>query len=61
MPKDALIRAILDAKKAQFLQEGIRWFDLMRKKMTVVHNNYDANGLETFTELFSGEIRIGEF
>lgn len=50
-PKEALIRTILDAKKSQFLQEGIRWFDLMRKKMTVVHNNYDANAVETFAEL----------
>lgn len=49
--KQALITAILDAKKSQFLQEGIRWFDLMRRKMTVVHNNIDANTLETFTEL----------
>lgn len=49
--KEALIRAILDAKKSQFLSEGIRWFDLMRKKMTVVHNNYDAAGFETFAEL----------
>jgi len=49
--KEALITAILDAKKSQFLQEGIRWFDLMRKNMTVVHNHIDANGNETFTEL----------
>ena len=50
-PKQALITAILDAKKSQFLQEGIRWFDLMRRKMTVKHNNFDATGLETFVEL----------
>lgn len=50
-PKEALIRTILDAKKSQFLQEGIRWFDQMRKKMTVVHNNFDAVGKETFAEL----------
>lgn len=50
-PKQAVIKAILDAKKSQFLQEGIRWFDLMRKNMTVVHNIYDANGNETFAEL----------
>lgn len=50
-PKDGLITAILDAKKSQFLQEGIRWFDILRRKITVKHNNYDAVGLETFAEL----------
>lgn len=50
-PKLGLITTILDAKKSQFLQEGLRWFDLMRRKMTVKHNHYDATGLETFSEL----------
>lgn len=56
-PKAALIRTILDAKKSQFLQEGIRWFDLMRRNMTVVHNHFDPNGLETFDELKPGDPR----
>lgn len=56
-PKQALITAILDAKKSQFLSEGIRWFDLMRRKMTVKHNKYDATGLETFVELKPGDPR----
>lgn len=50
-PKVGLITTILDAKKSQFLQEGLRWFDILRRKITVVHNNYDIAGLETFTEL----------
>jgi hypothetical protein len=50
-PKAGLIRTILDAKKSQFLQEGLRWFDLLRRKITVVHNNLDANGKETLVEL----------
>jgi hypothetical protein len=50
-PKAGLIRTILDAKKSQFLQEGLRWFDILRRKMTVRHNNYDAVGNETFADL----------
>lgn len=50
-PKAGLIKTILDAKKAEFLQEGIRWFDIIRRRLTVVHNHIDATGLETFTEL----------
>lgn len=50
-PKAGLIKTILDAKKAEFLQEGLRWFDILRRKLTVVHNNYDITGLETFAEL----------
>ncbi|MGF1924288.1 MAG: RagB/SusD family nutrient uptake outer membrane protein, partial [Bacteroidia bacterium] len=56
-PKQAVITAILDAKKSQFLSEGIRWFDLMRRKMTVKHNKYDPTGLETFVELKPGDPR----
>ena len=49
--KEALIKAVLEAKKSQFLQEGLRWFDVLRRKITVVHNNFDITGLETFAEL----------
>ncbi|RZL48915.1 MAG: RagB/SusD family nutrient uptake outer membrane protein [Pedobacter sp.] len=56
-PKEGLIRAILDAKKSQFLQEGLRWFDILRRKITVVHNNFDAVGLETFAELKADDPR----
>lgn len=50
-PKAGVIKLILDTKKAQFLQEGIRWFDILRTKMTVKHNIIDALGNETFIEL----------
>jgi hypothetical protein len=56
-PKEGLIKTILDAKKAEFLQEGMRWFDIIRRRLTVVHNNFDATGLETFTELKPGDKR----
>lgn len=50
-PKEGLIATVLQAKKSQFLQEGLRWFDVLRRKITVVHNIYDIAGLETFIEL----------
>jgi len=46
-----LISLILDVKKAQFLQEGIRWLDILRNRITVRHNVFDAQGVETFIEL----------
>lgn len=50
-PKEGLIKLILETKKAQFLQEGLRWLDVIRTGMTVKHNVYDAQGNETFIEL----------
>ena len=35
--KKAIITAILDFKRAEFLHEGMRWFDILRHKLTVVH------------------------
>lgn len=52
--KQGLIRTILDAKKAEFLQEGLRWFDILRRDITVVHNTIVPTG-ETFAELKPGD------
>ncbi|ANI88804.1 hypothetical protein A9P82_05580 [Arachidicoccus ginsenosidimutans] len=49
--KEGVIRAILDAKKAEFLQEGLRWLDIVRTGITVRHNVIDSRGVETFIEL----------
>lgn len=49
--KTGVIRAILDAKKAEFLQEGLRWLDIVRTGITVRHNVIDSKGVETFIEL----------
>jgi len=54
-PKQGLIRTILDAKKAEFLQEGLRWWDIIRRDITVVHNTIDINAKETFAELKPGD------
>lgn len=49
--KTGIIRAILDAKKAEFLQEGLRWMDIVRTGISVRHNVIDSKGVETFIEL----------
>ncbi|MNR45638.1 hypothetical protein D3C85_1645080 [compost metagenome] len=53
--KQGLIKTILDAKKAEFLQEGLRWFDIIRRDLTVVHNTIDITTKETFAELKPGD------
>ncbi|MBS7565728.1 RagB/SusD family nutrient uptake outer membrane protein [Mucilaginibacter sp. Bleaf8] len=49
--KQVLIQFILDTKKAQFLQEGMRWMDILRHRITVRHNVYNEKGAESFIEL----------
>ncbi len=50
-PHDGIIRTILDAKKAEFLQEGIRWMDIVRRGLTIRKNLYSPTGVESFVEL----------
>lgn len=49
--KEAIIQTVLDFKKRAFLTEGLRWFDILRHRITVKHNFIDHNGEETFIEL----------
>ncbi|SFW83785.1 RagB/SusD family nutrient uptake outer membrane protein [Chitinophaga sancti] len=42
---NALLNTILDFKRAEFLQEGHRWFDLQRYGVTITH--YDIYGNKT--------------
>lgn len=56
-PKEAIIKAALQAKKVEFLQEGIRWFDIVRKNIPVVHNMIDATGIETDIVLEADDLR----
>jgi hypothetical protein len=37
----ALINTVLDFKRVEFLYEGIRWFDIIRHRIPVVHTSYD--------------------
>jgi hypothetical protein len=35
--KQGLMQALLEFKAAEFVQEGMRWFDILRHKLTVYH------------------------
>jgi starch-binding outer membrane protein, SusD/RagB family len=39
------LKAVLDLKRAEFVQEGMRWFDLLRHKMPVTHLRTDGSSL----------------
>mgnify|MGYP001034064263 CR=1 FL=1 len=56
-PKEVIIKLILESKKAEFLQEGLRWLDIIRHGLTVRHNKYDALGRETFDDLGPTDLR----
>jgi hypothetical protein len=36
--QSGLLRTILDFKRAEYVQEGMRWFDILRYKIPVTHN-----------------------
>ena len=40
--KKGLLQALLDFKAAEFIQEGMRWFDILRHDITVVHPRVDG-------------------
>lgn len=56
-PKEGLIKTILEAKKAEFLQEGIRWLDLVRRHMPVIKNSISPIGEESTIELKPDDLR----
>lgn len=56
-PKEGLIKTILDLKRAEFVSEGLRWFDIIRHDLTVKHNKLDENGASTTVELKPGDPR----
>jgi len=56
-PKAGLIATILDFKKKEFTQEGLRWFDILRYKLPVTHRVYAANGSFTTIELTAEDPR----
>jgi len=52
LPEDdgekALIETILQFKQLAFITEGMRWLDILRHRIPVVHNFIDFDGTETF-------------
>ncbi|WP_207924550.1 RagB/SusD family nutrient uptake outer membrane protein [Pedobacter changchengzhani] len=49
--KQGIIKLILDTKKTHFLQEGMRWMDILRNHLPVVHNYFAQPFVETFLTL----------
>jgi hypothetical protein len=42
----ATLRAVLDLRRSEFLHEGMRWFDILRHRLTVVHTTRDGENFE---------------
>lgn len=49
--EEALIKTVLQFKQLSFLTEGIRWLDILRHRITVVHPHIDDLENETFQTL----------
>jgi len=56
-PKEGLIATILDFKKKEFTQEGLRWFDILRYKLPVKHKIFAVNGSFETIELTAEDPR----
>lgn len=54
---EAMIQSLLQTKRIAFMQEGMRWMDILRYKLTVKHNFIAADGTETFKTLAPGDKR----
>lgn len=55
--KQAIINTVLHFKRVGFMGEGIRWFDILRHKITVRHNFIDENSDITYEELLPDDPR----
>jgi hypothetical protein len=42
----ATLQAVMDLRRAEFLHEGLRWFDILRHKLPVVHPIRDQDPIE---------------
>ena len=51
--QEGLINVILDYRRSEFMHEGLRWFDILRYKLTVTHETADH---QTLT-LADGDLR----
>jgi len=58
--QDGLIKAILYYKRAEFIHEGMRWFDILRFKMPVVHTTTDGQTLTLAADDLRKVIQIPE-
>ncbi|PZP49658.1 MAG: RagB/SusD family nutrient uptake outer membrane protein [Pseudopedobacter saltans] len=53
----AILSTILDFKKRGFMMEGLRWFDILRNRLTVDHWYLDQNSDTTHTYLTADDNR----
>jgi starch-binding outer membrane protein, SusD/RagB family len=44
--KKAIVRGILELRRVEFLHEGLRWFDILRHKIPVVHTTSEGEDIE---------------
>ena len=44
--QDGILQTILDFKRAEFAQEGMRWFDILRHKIVVTHRTSEGDEIE---------------
>ncbi|HYG19670.1 MAG TPA: RagB/SusD family nutrient uptake outer membrane protein [Ohtaekwangia sp.] len=44
--KKAIVRAILELRRIEFLHEGLRWFDILRHRIPVTHTTHDGQVME---------------
>jgi hypothetical protein len=49
--QQGLINLILEYKRAEYVQEGMRWFDILRYKITVTHDIKSGGGTVVSTEV----------
>jgi hypothetical protein len=55
--KDALIRYILELKRAEFIHEGMRWFDILRYNLPVTHRIQNGTPTGTFITIDANDKR----
>lgn len=39
-PQEGALKAVLDMRRAEFMHEGLRWFDILRHKIPVTHRTH---------------------
>ncbi len=44
--QDGILQTILDFKRAEYAQEGMRWFDILRHKIVVTHTTTEGEVIE---------------
>lgn len=55
--KMGLLQTVLDFKQKAFAHEGLRWFDINRHSIEIIHKHYDSNMQETVDILKKDDLR----